>query len=228
VDNNNKHKIRVEIAAVVSSTERKIGWAWTSNDSRIKPASGVIESPPAANGKEPWRDSNLSRYGEYVALKAFFADFLVALHGVAYLDVTDDPNVQKLLSARLRTCDDLDEVAEVEIAVGQCCSYLTGVIQEPHEALKTLWLSVVMNILYANLGAWVHISPDYEEDKSPAWHAARAALGLPPLPPRQKGAGLDDELEDLLQTRLSSLSDASASEKPIEETSGQQRELAEI
>jgi hypothetical protein len=77
-----------------------------------------------------------------------------------------------------------------------------------------------MNILYANCGMRVRIEDgSYDEHESPAWHAARAALGLPPLPPRQKGAGLDDELQDLRQSRLSSLSDAHAPEKPIDENS---------
>lgn len=207
MDNTNKHKIRVDIAAVASSTERKIGWAWTANDSRIKPASGIIESPPmglyapAANEKEWWRDSILIRYGGYVGLKAFFFDLLPALHGVAYPQLTDDPNVQKLYSARLHTCDRLDEVTEVEIVGAESTYFLTGVAHgELDESLKALWLSVVMDILYANLGAWVHVACyDLEEDASPAWHAARAALGLPPLPLRQMSAVVyyDDEFMDL-------------------------------
>jgi hypothetical protein len=220
VYNKNNQKIKVEIGVVVS--DDKIGWAWTSDDSRIKPASGVIESLPAeldvieANAEEWERNSNLTRYGEYVALKAFFADFLAALHGEASLYVTDDPNVQKLLSAQQHTCDtrcyDLDEVTEVKIAAEECCDFLAGVVQERHEALRPLWLNVVMDILYANLGVWVPIGKGREE--SPAWHAARAALGLPPLPPRQMDTG-DDELADLKSQYANP--DAPASSKPAKE-----------
>jgi len=145
-------KLKFEIAAVANKNgDGTVGYAWSSSDeSKVKSSGGTSH---ALNVKE----HEVSRYGLFVALQDLLGELI---RGIFHYGT-------------------LGDVAEVEFVTGdeQFCDDFAGDGIETEGAMRELWDSAIMDFLMVNQAVRVRMGYTFFISNSPAFQAAREALG---------------------------------------------------